>query len=94
MSIRGTHDFVELAREGLAYQLNETIINEIVEKSVETFRQRLLDEIKVAGIRICLQRVETFRDLQYFRDELRVHLDITTNKEQPEVVVKTVSGRR
>lgn len=94
MALTGSMDFVELAREGLAHKLNETVLNQIVDKAVEDFRQRLLDEVKEAGIHICLGRIESYRDVMYMRDELRVHLGITTNNEQPEVVVKTLAGRR
>ncbi|MDX1329858.1 MAG: hypothetical protein R3317_04410 [Burkholderiaceae bacterium] len=86
-------DAVELAREGLAHRLNEAVINDIVENAVANFRKTLLEEIKATGLRISLERLESFRDVMHFRDEVVAHIQISTPDGQRSTTTQPLSHK-
>ena len=68
-------DFVEMVRESLRQELSDAVAKKLTDEFVNDFRCRIEPLISDATKEITLDKIELFRDLLSFRDELSISIN-------------------
>jgi len=75
MAMLNSYDIVKMTEEVLLTTLKENVIDNIVDRMVNEFKEKSYEEVKAEVEKLVISGVETIRDLAELRDEVKVYCE-------------------